>query len=63
MGQAHLADPVAEMCLAHVIGNKVKKAYQRSDQLKLREPLMQQWADFAAPQVPERKVVALRKAR
>jgi integrase len=56
-----VADPVAEMTLAHAIKDKVKKAYQRSDLLPLRTPVMQQWADFCAPQVPERKVVPLKR--
>jgi hypothetical protein len=37
---------VAEMALAHVVGNKQARAYQRSDLLDLRRPLMQQWADY-----------------
>lgn len=37
---------VAELALAHVNGNRVEAAYQRSDLLEKRRPLMQQWADY-----------------
>lgn len=40
------ADPtVAEKCLMHATGNEVSQAYQRSDLLEQRRPLMQAWAD------------------
>lgn len=37
---------VAETSLAHLIGNKVERAYARSDLLDKRRVLMQKWADF-----------------
>lgn len=37
---------VAEMALAHSIGNAVEAAYRRGDLLAKRAKLMQQWADF-----------------
>lgn len=40
-------DPIlAEKSLMHSTGNKVESAYQRSDLLELRRPIMQKWADF-----------------
>lgn len=36
---------LAEMSLNHAIGNKVERAYQRSDLLDLRRGLMQRWSD------------------
>ena len=45
---------VAEMALAHTIGNKVEAAYRRGDLFDKRKQLMQDWADYAAStrQVP-----------
>jgi integrase len=40
------AEFVAEHCLAHVVGDASKRAYQRSDLFVKRRKLMQQWADF-----------------
>jgi integrase len=37
---------VAEMALAHTIGDKVEAAYRRGDLLEKRAHLMQAWADF-----------------
>lgn len=37
---------VYEMALAHAIGNAVEQAYTRSELLKKRGRLMQQWSDF-----------------
>ncbi len=38
---------VAEMALAHAIGNKVEAAYRRGDLFDKRKQLMQDWATFA----------------
>jgi integrase len=40
-----VAFEVAESCLAHT-SNSVVQAYQRSDMLERRRPVMQSWADF-----------------
>lgn len=39
-------EDVAEMCLAHSSDNKVRKAYQRSEFLEKRRPIMQDWCDY-----------------
>jgi integrase len=39
---------VAEMALAHSIGDKVEAAYRRGDLFTKRTKLMQDWADFCA---------------
>lgn len=39
---------VAEMALAHTIGNAVEAAYRRGDLLSKRKELMQAWADYCA---------------
>ncbi len=38
---------VAEMALAHAIGNKAEAAYRRGDLFEKRKQMMQDWADFA----------------
>lgn len=40
---------VAEMALAHSVGNATEKAYLRSDLRDLRRSLMDSWVRFAAP--------------
>lgn len=35
-----------ELCLSHVVGGSVQQAYNRSDYLEERRPLMQAWSDF-----------------
>ena len=37
---------VAELALAHAVGNAVEAAYRRGDLLVQRQRLMQEWADF-----------------
>jgi integrase len=37
---------VAEMALAHAIGNKVEAAYRRGDLFEKRKQLMQAWSDY-----------------
>lgn len=37
---------VAEMALAHTVGNKVEAAYRRGDLFKKRRGIMQAWADY-----------------
>jgi integrase len=39
---------VAEMALAHTVGNAVEAAYRRGDLLAKRRELMQAWADYCA---------------
>jgi integrase len=51
---------LAEAALAHVVGNAVARAYQRSDLLEARRSLMQAWADFLTQ--PPAVVVPLRRA-
>lgn len=35
-----------ELCLSHKVGGLVQQAYNRSDYLEERRPLMQKWSDF-----------------
>jgi integrase len=56
---------VAEQCLAHVIGNAVEQAYQRSAMVLRRAPAMQDWADLVAPDgaTASGKVVPIKRGR
>ncbi|KPF73907.1 integrase [Blastomonas sp. AAP25] len=42
------AHEVAEMALAHTIGNKVERAYRRGDLFEKRRRLMDDWANYCA---------------
>ena len=42
----HASREVAELSLAHRVGNDVERAYARSDLLEKRRLLMQDWSDF-----------------
>ena len=42
------AHEVAEMALAHTIGNAVERAYRRGDLFEKRRKLMDAWADYCA---------------
>jgi integrase len=50
---------VAESALAHVAGNMVERAYQRSDMFERRRRLMADWADFCAGKTIGAEVVTL----
>ena len=49
---------VAEMCISHVVGSKTVQAYKRTDYLKQRTVLMEQWAIQACS---ETEVLVFRK--
>lgn len=51
MGRCYFADhgisyEVAEACLAHVVGSTVSRAYQRSDFLDARRPVIAAWSNY-----------------
>ena len=54
---------VAEMALAHAVGDKVEAAYRRGDLFEKRRRLMAAWATFCATQKQESQsnVTALRQ--
>ena len=37
---------IAEMALAHEVGNEVERAYRRGDAFEKRRKLMEQWSDY-----------------
>ena len=46
-------ESIAEMCLAHTVGNAVENAYRRSDLFNRRRGLMTDWAKWCAEVQPE----------
>ena len=65
--QTHIPEPAAEMVLAHVPSEAVKKAYRTSDFFKNRKPVMQEWADYLTktmgPVISTLPDVSMRKGR
>jgi len=53
---------VAEMALAHVVGNETEAAYRRGDLFEKRRALMAQWSTFIDTPPPKGNVRALRVA-
>lgn len=53
---------VAEMALAHAIGDKVEAAYRRGDLFEKRRRLMDEWAKYCGTVTKAGEVVPLRKA-
>ena len=41
-----ISEEVAEACLAHASGSVTRRAYQRSELLEKRRPVMQAWCDY-----------------
>jgi hypothetical protein len=46
--QTNYPREVAEMALAHTVGNTVEGAYRRGDLLEKRRQLMEEWARYCA---------------
>lgn len=53
---------VAEMALAHKVGDKVEAAYRRGDLFDKRRAMMAQWAVVCSTPATDSRVVPLRKA-
>jgi integrase len=55
---------MAELALAHAVGNKVEQAYRRSDMMEKRRRLMSDWAEYCSQPPAERSkvVVPIREA-
>ena len=58
--QTAYANEVAEMALAHVVGDKTEAAYRRGDLLEKRIRLMQDWARYCEAPAVEASVVPMR---
>jgi integrase len=52
---------IAEMALAHVIGDKVEAAYRRGDLLAKRKQLAEAWAKYCASSPTAAVVTPLRQ--
>jgi hypothetical protein len=50
---------VAESCLSHVVGSKVSRAYNRTDGLELRRPVMERWSAFCCGETVKDNVIDL----
>jgi integrase len=50
---------VAEMALAHTVGDKVEAAYRRGDLLQKRRQIMEAWARFCATKAVPARVVSI----
>src|SRR3984893_2455461 len=50
---------VAEMALAHTVGDKVEAAYRRGDLFQKRRQLMDAWARFCGTERPQAEVVPI----
>ena len=54
---------VAEMALAHAIGDKVEAAYRRGDLFEKRAAMMSEWATFLAKPEADAKVISMQSKR
>jgi integrase len=51
---------VAEMALAHTVGDKVEAAYRRGDLFQKRRQLAEAWAKFCVAPAPAGRIVPMR---
>jgi integrase len=58
----HVEFEIAESCLSHRVGNSVSRAYNRSNLLERRRPVMAAWANYVEGEA-DAKVVALNGRR
>ena len=61
--QTNYARDVAEMALAHTIGDKVEAAYRRGDLFQKRERLMADWAKYCGTSAKAGSVVGINARR
>ena len=55
---------MAELALAHAIGDEVEAAYRRGDLFETRRRLMKDWAAFCAnPEIRKSSVISMNAAR
>lgn len=57
--RTNFSGEMAEVALAHTIGNAVEAAYRRGDQLEKRRKMMQAWAEFCACEVRSDNVIGV----
>jgi integrase len=61
--RTNFSSEVAEMALAHSIGNKVEAAYRRGDLFEKRRQLMAEWAKFCIGGKSTATVISIRSAQ
>lgn len=61
--QTNYARDVAEMALAHTIGDKVEAAYRRGDLFQKRERLMADWAKYCGTVAHSGGVIGINSRR
>jgi integrase len=61
--QTNYARDVAEMALAHTIGDKVEAAYRRGDLFEKRRRLMDDWAKYCGTFATAGKVIAINRPK
>jgi integrase len=54
---------MAEMALAHTIGDKVEAAYRRGDMFEKRRRMMDDWARYCAKPQPKGEVIPMKRKR
>lgn len=59
----HFPREIAEAALAHIVGDKVERAYRRGDALAKRAELMAAWGTYCIPATVEELVQALGAAQ
>ena len=60
--QTNFPGEVAEMVLAHAVGDKVEAAYRRGDLLEKRRQVMDEWSRYCSSSPDDRgKVIPLRR--
>jgi integrase len=60
-GDHRVERELAEQSLAHKYGSAVEQAYNRTQMLERRRPVMQRWADFVSGEADAGKVVKLKR--
>jgi integrase len=60
--RTHFPREVAEMALAHTIGNAVEAAYRRGDLFTKRAEMMKEWGDYVDRLSDEADVIQLKSA-
>ena len=57
--ETNYPNEMAEMALAHTIGNAVEAAYRRGNLLEKRHHMMADWARYCANPTPVRRVIPM----
>jgi len=60
--QSNFPRELAEMALAHAVGNATEQAYRRTDLLEKRRRLMGAWSDFLTRPAPAGVVTPMRRS-